>query len=90
MSSQTGVEKNRSRILTHVIWMLVLYGIFVWPGAMLFNRIEPKILGIPLYVFMVWVVGPLLALANVVIYVRNFWPVDTAEMQKMRREEKAL
>lgn len=85
-NNQTFNEEAKKRVLLHIgiagIWFLI----FVWPIAKVFNRIEPYILGIPCYVFMVWVLGPLVIFLNILAYLRWFAKVDAAEMAGRGKE----
>ena len=54
---------GRARLLTGV-WFLVATLCMVWPGATLFARIEPSMLGLPFSMasIVVWIVGSIVVL----------------------------
>ena len=71
---------DRRGILIHVVLVLV----FFLPGGLIWNRMDPWILGLPFSVFMVAVLLPLLIFLNVVWIVARMWRQDLALMEQLR------
>jgi hypothetical protein len=79
-------EKAKKRVMYHLFVALILFFIFVWPVAKLFNRIEPFVLGVPLYVFMEWILGPFLVFLNILAYLLWFERADKTETEGSKKE----
>jgi hypothetical protein len=68
---QTGARKKiHSRQVLHTGIAFVLLLLYLWPGGMLVNSVEPRVLGLPLYVFWVVFLLPALSVANLLVYAR--------------------
>jgi hypothetical protein len=71
--------------LARVVWThVVLVLAFFWPGGLLWNRVEPSVLGLPFSVFAEAILLPLLIFLNTAVYVARRWRRDAALMAELR------
>lgn len=57
--------------------------LYLWPGGLLANTIEPRILGFPFYVFWVMFLLPLVNFVNLLLYAR-FMIARDRELKRQR------
>jgi hypothetical protein len=73
-----------SHMARHALIQVVLILVLFLPGGLVWNRVEPWVLGWPFSTFVTAVVLPLLIFANVVAYVRGCWRADADLMAQLR------
>lgn len=61
-------RKGRYRYLLHFGVYVVLLGTVVWPGFVVFNRIEPYVLGLPFNMFWVTLVLAFITINSYLLY----------------------
>ena len=73
------------RGVARVAWVhVVLVLAFFWPGGLVWNRVEPWVLGLPFSVFAVTLLLPFLIFVNMAVYVARRWRRDATLMAQLR------
>lgn len=69
-------------IVRHLIIGLILFLLWTWPGGLIWNRIEPRILGLPFSAFWVGILMPIAMLINAITYYRASLQLEEKEAQQ--------
>ena len=80
-SMDGGTTRHMAR---HALVQAVLILLLFLPGGLVWNRVDPWVLGWPFSTFVTAVLLPLLIFANVVAYVRGCWRADAALMAQLQ------
>jgi hypothetical protein len=64
------VARIHPRQVLHTVIIVVALLLYLGPGAMLVNTVEPRVLGIPFYVFWVMFLLPVIHIINLFLYAR--------------------
>jgi hypothetical protein len=80
-SMDGGTTRHMAR---HALIQAVLILLLFLPGGLVWNRVDPWVLGWPFSTFVTAVLLPLLIFANVVAYVRGCWRADAALMAQLQ------
>lgn len=75
------------RLRLHLGIQIVLVLLYFLPGGLLWNRVEPLVLGLPFSVFVTAVALPVLFVLNMVFYVVGHWGEDGLVTTEVRRRE---
>ncbi len=62
------LTKPHGRQILHAVITVILFGLYLWPGGLLVNHVEPRIFGFPFYVFWVLILLPTIQFINLVLY----------------------
>jgi hypothetical protein len=65
-----------AKLVRHVSIHVVLMFAYFLPGGLLWNRVDPEVLGLPFSVFVEAVLLPALIFLNAAAFVRSFWQED--------------
>jgi hypothetical protein len=89
-NSRVAAGRIPQRLITRALVHVALTLAFLLPGGLVWNRLDPWILGLPFSVFVEALLLPLLIFANAVLCVVQFWQQDLALMEQLRRGKSLL
>ncbi len=90
MVANDSAEKRLSGKMKMHIWLIIMWLIFwFWPGGLLFNSIEPHILGIPFNIIMWMLILPIIHIVHMVYCFRWRNAQDQAEAMALNVKQKS-
>jgi hypothetical protein len=72
-------------LVRHALIHVALLLIYFLPGGLIWNREDVSIFGLPLSIFMWWILLPILIFINAALFVREFWAQDRQVTTEVRR-----
>lgn len=74
--SERGGARAGTRLLLHVTVHVILMLLYFLPGGLIWNRVEPLIVGVPFGVFVTALLLPALMVGNMLACVLGHWAED--------------
>jgi len=85
MESNNSAQKRPSGRLKMHAWLIVVWILFwFWPGGLLWNSVEPKILGVPFNVVMWCLILPIIHIIHMVYCYRWRHAEDEEEARNLK------